>query len=176
MTLEQLKKILRAAHELTEEDDFYVIGSAAILQVFNSPGHDYLSRSNEADLIAFSGDPDIADLLSVMIGELSPFHARHNVYADGLTFDTPEFAPKGWQDQAVVVHYKEIGVTARFMELHDLTLSKLGAGRPKDMEFCEVLIATGYLNQNTLRERLLKVDCSEAKRRQIESSIGRYFP
>jgi hypothetical protein len=87
LTLEQLKKILRAAREITEQDDFYVIGSAAILQVFNSPGHDYLSRSNEADLIA-----------------------------------------------------------------------------------------TGYLNQNTLRERLLKVDCSEAKRRQIESSIGRYFP
>jgi hypothetical protein len=175
LTLEQLKKILLAARELTEVDDFYVIGSAAILQVINSPGHVYLSRSNEADLIAFSGDPDIADLISVMIGELSPFHARHDIYADGLTFDTPKFAPKGWQDQAVVVHYKEIGVTARFMELHDLALSKLGAGRPKDMEFCEALIATEYLDQNTLRERLLKVECSEAKRRQIESSVSRYF-
>lgn len=111
-----------------------------------------------------------------MIGELSPFHARHNVYADGLTFDTPEFAPKGWQHQAVIVHYKEIGVTARFMELHDLTLSKLGAGRPKDMEFCEALISTGYLNQETLRDRLIEVECTEAKRRQIEGSIARYFP
>lgn len=176
MTLEQLKTILLAARKHTEETDFYVIGSAAILQVFNSPGHDYLARSNEADLIAYSGDPDLADLISVMIGELSPFHTRHDFYADGVTFDTPVFAPKGWQDQAVVVHYQEIGVTARFMELHDLTLSKLGAGRPKDMEFCEALIATGYLSQETLRERLLKVDCTEAKRRQIESSIDRYFP
>jgi hypothetical protein len=176
LTLEQLKKILRAARELTDEADFYVIGSAAILQVFNAPEHMSLSRSNEADLIAFSGDPDIADMLSVMIGELSPFHARHDVYADGVTFDTPQFAPKGWQDQAVVVHFKDIGVTARFMELHDLTLSKLGAGRPKDMEFCEALSATGYLNQGILRERLLKVDCTEVKRRQIESSINRYFP
>lgn len=176
MTLEQLKQVLQAACELTEERDFYVIGSAAILQVFNSPEHVYLSRSNEADLIAFSGDPDIADLLSVMIGELSPFHEHHHVYADGVTFDTPEFAPKDWQDQAVVVHFKEIGVTARFMELHDLTLSKLGAGRPKDMEFCEALIATGYVNQDMLRERLIQVKCTEAKRRQIESSIGRYFP
>jgi hypothetical protein len=87
LTLEQLKKILRAAREITEQDDFYVIGSAAILQVFNSPGHDYLSRSNEADLIA-----------------------------------------------------------------------------------------TGYLNEDVLRERLIEVECTEAKRRQIESSIGRYFP
>lgn len=176
MTLEQLKTILAAARKLTEENDYYVIGSAAILQVFNSPAHLYLSRSNEADLIAFSGDPDIADLLSVMIGELSPFHARHDVYADGVTFDTPKFAPRGWQDNAVVVHFKEIGVTARFMELHDLTLSKFGAGRPKDIEFCAALVATGYLNQETLMERLMKVDCTEAKRRQIESSIDRYFP
>lgn len=176
MTLEQLKQVLQAASELTKESDFYVIGSAAILQVFNSPGHVYLSRSNEADLISFSGDPHIADLLSVMIGELSPFHACHDVYADGVTFDTPVFAPKGWQDQAIVVQFKEIGVTARFMELHDLALSKLGAGRPKDMEFCEALIATGYLNQGMLRERLIDVECTEAKRRQIESSIARYFP
>jgi len=87
LTLEQLKKILRAAREITEQDDFYVIGSAAILQVFNSPGHDYLSRSNEADLIA-----------------------------------------------------------------------------------------TGYLNEDVLRERLIEVECTEAKRRHIDSSIGRYIP
>lgn len=95
MTLVQLKEILRAAQEVTKEHEFYVIGSAAILQVFNSPGHNYLSRSNEADLIALSGDPKVADKLSVVIGELSPFHEHHGVYADGVTFKTPTFAPKG---------------------------------------------------------------------------------
>ena len=44
------------------------------------------------------------------------------------------------------------------------------------MEFCEALIATGYLNEDVIRERLIEVECTEAKRRQIESSIGRYFP
>lgn len=62
------------------------------------------------------------------------------------------------------------------MELHDLTLSKLGAGRPKDMEFCEALIHTGYLNREILGERLLMVDCTEVKQGQILNGIDRYFP
>ena len=175
MTLDQLKEILQAAHKLTGESEFYVIGSAAILHVFHSPEHEYLSRSNEADLIARSGDPEVADQLSVMIGELSPFHAIHDVYADGVTFDAPVFAPKGWQDRAVRIHYKEIGVRARFMELHDLTLYKLGAGRPKDLQFCGALVATGYLDANVLAERLLMVECTADQRHQIDARIHSIF-
>lgn len=175
MTLDQLKEILQTACKLTGECEFYVIGSAAILHVFHSPEHVYLSRSNEADLIALSGDPEIADKLSVMIGELSPFHATHDVYADGVTFDAPVFAPQGWQDRAVRVHYKDIGVTARFMELHDLTLSKLGAGRPKDLEFCRALGATGYLNSGVLAERLPLVDCTVGQRGLIDARIRSIF-
>lgn len=172
MTLDQLKEVLKAACEISGESDFYVIGSAAILNVFHAPEHAYLSRSNEADLITLSGDPEVADRLSVMIGELSPFHANHGVYADGVTFDAPVYAPKGWQDRTVVVRFEGIGVTARFMELHDLALSKLGAGRPKDLEFYAALVATGYLDPVMLAERLHLVDCSEGQRRLIAGTMG----
>jgi len=175
LTLEQLKKVLRAAREITKQDEFYVIGSAAILGFISSPENHVLSRSIEADLIAISGDPDLADLLSVMIGELSPFHEKHDVYADGVTFETPKFAPQGWQERAISVHYKEIGVTARFMELHDLLLSKLGAGRPKDLEFCQALVATGYVQQRQLTDLAEKIDCAEGQRLQIRERTARFF-
>lgn len=171
MTLGQLKEILQAARKLSGESEFYVIGSAAILHVFHSPQHPYLARSNEADLIALSGDADLADQLSVVIGELSQFHANHDVYADGVTFDTPVFAPKGWRDRAVRVLYEDIGVAARFMELHDLTLSKLGAGRPKDLEFCRALAETGYVDAAVLAERFAMVDCAAPDRELIEDRI-----
>jgi len=171
VTLSQLKIILQAAREVASESEFYVIGSAAVLNVFNSPQHPFLMRSNEADLISMSGDADIADKLSVMMGELSPFHANHDVYADGVTFDAPVFAPEGWRDRAVRVYFEDIGVAARFMELHDLALSKLGAGRPKDLEFCRALAGTGYLDIEVLAERLALVKCTTAERELFEQRI-----
>ena len=176
MTLEQLKDILRAASELTKQSEFYVIGSSAILNVIEAPKHTYLARSNEADLLALSGDPDVADQISFIIGELSPFHDNHDVYAEGATFDTPVFAPEGWRGRAVAVHYDDISVTAHFMELHDLVLSKIGAGRPKDMEFCAALIETGYVSHNVLIERLSMVNCTDDQRRVMESRVERFFP
>lgn len=166
---------MRTACDITGESGFYIIGSSAILHIFNDAELSYLNRSVEADLIAWSGDPAIADTLSVIMGELSPFHAKHNVYADGLTFETPTFAPPGWQQRAVKVLYKDIGVTARFMELHDLVLSKLGAGRPKDLEFCEALAKTGYLSKAELENRLPMVKCSSSQRLLLGQRILQIF-
>ena len=175
MNLDQLKNILRTASELTNETEFYIIGSSAILVVFESPTDLYLSRSTEADILALSGDPEIADQISVLIGELSPFHENHDVYADGCTFETPVFAPEGWQDRAIAVPYHDIGVTARFMELHDLFLSKIGAGRSKDTEFCTALVKTGYLSHDELIERVPMINCTSDQRQVIENRIKRHF-
>lgn len=122
-----------------------------------------------------SGDDEMADILSSSIGELSGFHANHHVYAEGVTFDTPTFAPRAWQERAIKVHYDDIDVTAHFMELHDLALSKLGAGRPKDMEFCEALAKTGYLDKQLLQERLEIVSCSSSQRALFSERIQQIF-
>lgn len=175
MNLEQLKEILSRASELTNETEFYVIGSSAILVVFESPTDYFLSRSNEADILALSGDSDIADKISILIGELSPFHDNHDVYADGCTFDTPVFAPDGWRDRTISDHYVDIGVTAHFMELHDLFLSKIGAGRPKDIEFCSALVKTRYINRDLLSVRLPMIPCTDSERRIIDGRIQRCF-
>jgi len=175
VNLEQLKEIIGRASELTNETEFYIIGSSAILVVFESPKDYFLSRSNEADVVVLSGDPDVADKISVLIGELSPFHDNHDVYADGCTFDTPVFAPEGWRDRAIPVHYDDIGVTAHFMELHDLFLSKIGAGRPKDTEFCSALVKTRYVNRDVLNVRLPMIHCTEHERRIIDERVQRCF-
>ena len=175
MNLKQLKEILASASALTNETEFYIIGSAAILVVFESPTNFFLSRSNEADLLTLSGDPTLADKISVMIGELSPFHDIHDVYADGCTFETPVFAPTGWRDRAIPVRYEDIDVTAHFMELHDLFLSKIGAGRPKDLEFCSALVKTRYINRDELVERIPMIPCTESERASVTARIQACF-
>ncbi len=90
MNLEQLKEILTSASALTDETEFYIIGSSAILAVIESPSDFVLARSNEVDLLTLSGDAALADKISVLIGELSPFHDNHDVYADGFYPDTTD--------------------------------------------------------------------------------------
>jgi hypothetical protein len=171
LNLKQLKEILASASALTNETEFYIIGSSAILAVFESPKDFVLARSNEADLLTLSGDPALADRISVLIGELSPFHDNHDVYADGCTFDTPVFAPTGWRDRAIPVRYDDIGVTAHFMELHDLFLSKIGAGRPKDLEFCSALVKTRYINRDELIERMPMIPCTDVERVSLTARV-----
>lgn len=175
MTLDQLKVILSRASEIASQTEFYVIGSSAILAVFESPTDPFLTRSNEADLLALSGDPDIADKIGILMGELSPFHDTHDVYADGCTFETPTFAPEGWNGRTIAVHYPDIGVTAHFMELHDLFLSKIGAGRPKDNEFCSALVKTQYIDREVLDERVSRISCTEDQRQAIRMRVDRLF-
>ena len=175
MNLAQLKEILSHAAKLTNETDFYIIGSSAILVVFESPTDHFLSRSNEADIVALSGDSLVADDISIALGELSPFHENHDVYADGCTFETATFAPHGWRDRAITVVYTDIGVTAHFMELHDLFLSKIGAGRVKDIEFCVALAKTGYVSLDSLIDRLPLIDCTEDERALFGARVQRCF-
>ncbi len=175
MTLNQLKTILSRASEITSQTEFYVIGSSAVLAVFESSTDPFLTRSNEADLLSLTGDPDTADQIGILMGELSRFHDTHDVYADGCTFETPTFAPDGWNDRTIPVHYADIGVTAHFMELHDLFLSKIGAGRPKDNEFCSALVKTQYIDRDVLEERLPMIACTGNQRQNIGMRIDRLF-
>ena len=62
------------------------------------------------------------------------------------------------------------------MELHDLVLSKICVGRPKDIEFCQALNETGYVNHHVLMKRLPMVNCTGDHRHLIEGRIKRYFP
>jgi len=44
-------------------------------------------------------------------------------------------------------------VTACCLEAHDLCVAKLAAGRPKDVVFCEALIAEGLVERELLLDR-----------------------
>ena len=111
----------------------------------------------------------------MLIGERSSFHEYHDVYADGCTFETPVFAPAGWRERAIPRHYDDIGVTAHFMGLHDLFLSKIGAGRPKDIEFCSSLVRTNYVTQEELATRIPMIPCMGIDQASIAARTSACF-
>jgi hypothetical protein len=153
---QQLAHVLRSACKVAHDPDVLVLGSQSILGSFDE--HDLpweATASQEAD-IAFLGDStrNKADEVDGAIGEMSTFHEENGVYAEGVHVDVATL-PDGWKDRLVTWDLESSKpAQPRFLEPHDLAVSKLAAGRPKDHEFVLALIRSGLLNPNVIRERV----------------------
>jgi hypothetical protein len=174
MTHDELKFLIAEAARITGEKYIYVVGSNALLGTVTDPQNTVFTRSRELDIIPGSNDPKKADQIDFVLGELSEFDNRHHFYAQGLTLETPKYAPDGWQARTVRLPVSR-DVAGLCMEVHDLALSKYGAGREKDIEFTHALAKAGYVNKQTLMERLPLVPAEEKLRRLIAGRIERDF-
>lgn len=167
MKRHELEHLIRAAGAITGADEIIVIGSQAILAARpDSP--ELLLRSCEADMFTLR-DPKDADLIDGSIGEGSPFHETFGYYAQGVWLDTATL-PAGWQERLVVICNENTrSVTARCLEPHDLAVSKLVAGRKKDIEFLIVMLRHGMIDATVLLKRVTELDIpAEDKARVVE--------
>lgn len=151
MTREQLEHVLRASAAITGSDHIVVIGSQAILGTFPDAPPELL-KSFEVDVFTFRA-PEDADLIEGSIGEASPFQVTFGYFAHGVGQETATL-PDGWRDRLVEIRTPNTGTaTGLCLEVHDLAVSKLAAGRKKDIEY-----VTGLL-----RHRLARPDVIEAR-------------
>lgn len=152
MTRAALEHLLRAAAALTNERDFVIIGSQAILGQFPTAPDDLLV-SIEADLYPRKAVGK-SDLIDGAIGELSTFHETFGYYAHGVD-DTTAILPPGWEDRLIPLHNENTGgATGWCLEVHDLASSKLVAGRERDVRFIQVLIRERMIDVDLLKERV----------------------
>lgn len=159
MTRSEFEHAIRAAGAVLDTDELLVIGSQALHGSLDDPLPPEAARSVEVD-IAVPGDEDgtRADLLDGSIGEASMFHATFGYYAQGVVERTAVL-PEGWRDRLVRFESPGTeGVTALCLEPHDLWISKMVAGRPKDLEFGKALIERGLVDPQELQARLEGVE------------------
>lgn len=156
MNRQQLAHLLRSACRIAKDADVLVIGSQSILGSFDEDDlPPEATASQEAD-IAFLDDPGRAkaDAVEGAIGEMSSFHEEYGIYAEGLHIDVATL-PEGWQDRLVSWELQSSEpAQPHFLEPHDLAISKLAAGRPKDLDFVLALIRSRLLNAVELRKRV----------------------
>ncbi len=176
MKREQLAHILRSACRILGDDDALVIGSQAILGSFDEdalPAE--ATMSVEADL-AFRDDPGArkADEVDGAIGELSQFHETFGYYAQGVDASTAVL-PAGWEDRVVPFDPTNPEGPA-CLEPHDLVVSKLVAGREKDLEFARALLASGHVEAGLLHERAGAIARPPAVRDRVQALIRRLAP
>jgi len=143
MRIEQFFHIARAACAVANVDAVTVFGSNAILPWLNEKGIrdmrqfldlPYISR--ELDLCVGDGTDDTLNtLVDGAIGELSQFDETFGVYAHPNPLTGLFHAPSSWTSRMRRTQEPVSRITIIVPHYADLTVSKLVAGRAKDMEF-----------------------------------------
>jgi hypothetical protein len=150
VTRDEFEHVVRAAAAIVE-DEIVVIGSQAVHGQFRSPPETLLV-SRELDVYPRSA-PQRAEEIDAAIGDGSLFDSTYGYYAHGVGPDTPT-APAGWHERLVRVELPPRGTQptaiAWCMEIHDLLLAKLAAGRPHDLEFTQEAIRAELVDQEQL--------------------------
>jgi hypothetical protein len=113
-------------------------------------------RSMEADVYPLHR-PEQADHIDGALGDGSQFEATFGYYAHGVEPETAK-APAGWQERLVRVDVKPRLLSKRnpvawCLEIHDLVLSKLAAGRERDWEFARAALTAGLVDSDDLLRR-----------------------
>jgi hypothetical protein len=167
MTREQLEHAIRAACEVSEDNEIWIFGSQAILGEFPNASKD-LRASIEVD-VQPKNRPDNVDVIDGALGELSLFHQTHGFYVHGLPIEEAITLPQGWQIRTKPI-YDEIatrGKTGWCSEVHDIAASKLVAFREKDRDFVRVLLIEKMIVAETLTERIQMLPIDEQLREHL---------
>ena len=177
MNRKQLEHLVRASGSISGCRDVVIIGSQALLGAFPDAPPEILT-SMEADLYP-ADDPGKAELIDGCIGELSPFHETFGYYANGVGPETATL-PSGWKGRLVQVENENTGGTTGWcLAPVDLAISKLLAGRPKDIEFVRQIIRIGIVTENTIRGVLSELtpdNATHASHRLRSASVSAGVP
>ena len=165
MNRSQLEHIIRAAAGNTDTNDIVVIGSQAILASHPDAPSELLV-SVEADVFPRDRPAD-SILIDGAIGERSIFHETFGYYAHGVD-ETTATLPGGWRDRLVPIHNENTrGATGWCLEVHDLAVSKLIAGREKDLSFLAALFRHRLAQPDLVRKRLEQTELPSSEVRSL---------
>jgi hypothetical protein len=145
----ELEHVIRASGSIVGHNTLIVLGSQAILGSVPDPPEE-LVVSMEADVYAPDA-PELSDLISGSIGEMSPFHTTFGYYGDGVGPETAVL-PAGWEARLVpIANANTNGVTGLCLSPVDIAVSKLAAGRPKDMRYVRALLRHAILRADDVQ-------------------------
>jgi len=150
MQREQFHDLLNRAALITSRTELIIFGSQAVHAVTNTPPVEVLV-SVECDFW-IADDPELAARLSSELGKSSPYAVHTGIYADLLPPQLP-LLPKDWESR--LVPFVSDKVTARCLEIHDLAVTKLAAGRLKDYEFIAAALIQKLASADEIRRRIL---------------------
>jgi hypothetical protein len=166
MKRSDFEHIIRASSAILNEEEFIVIGSQSILALENINIPEILLKSRELDIYP-KNNHDKADIIEGAIGELSFFDKNFGYYAQSVSKETA-ILTENWIFRLNKVQNKNTNMAIAYcLDPHDLAISKIFAGRPKDYFFVEKLIEHNLVST----EKILTILNTEKINKDIDLSI-----
>lgn len=167
----ELEHIIRPVAAITNQRDIIVIRSRALLAQFpDAPAASLASM--EADV--FPKDrPILAIQIDGTIGERSLSHETFGYHARGVDEITAMLPDRRQQRLVPICNDNTGGATGRCLKAHYLALSKLAAGRDKDIEFVRILIAQRMVDPDRLEQLLPALNVPPGQRELAQQRLGR---
>lgn len=173
MRRSELEHIIRASSAIAGDNEIIAVGSQAVLGQFpNAPAE--LLRSMELDVFP-KNLPERSIVIDGAIGEQSVFHHTFGYYAHGVSPETAAL-PGGWQGRLIEVRNENTrGAIGWCIEVHDLAISKLVAGREKDRDFVITLLKHRMVEKTTLLVRLSTLISEKGREHEWSSRLERWI-
>ena len=167
MNHKKMIHILRAVATITNEKNFVLVGSAAVLLTSRNIPLQMLN-TNEIDVYSpDSASEDDFSFLVESIGKGSQFDKTFHYYADGVSSKTAKM-PADWEMRAKVVENLGIpDVTVLVPDINDIAIAKMIAWREKDRDWLEAGVGSKILDPRKMRERIALLPPSETPATEI---------
>jgi hypothetical protein len=152
-----------------------IVGSQAIFAVTDFPP-EIVRRSVECDYLLQKDLANLRPLLTEKLGIFSDYQQQTGFFADILGLATVVL-PEDWEKRLVKLKNNKSETIAFCVEIHDVAVSKLMAGREKDFEFLQVSFQSEYLKVETFVDRaelILKSPSSEALLPRVKNLIEKF--
>jgi hypothetical protein len=149
----QLFHVLRSAAAITKASELTVFGTAAAIPWLKGREPE-LWISMEVDIDA--GTDELNTEIDGVLGELSPFHETHGIYAQGVSIEA-FIAPPKWRGRSKVITEPETGARVRVPRPVDLVVAKLVRGDAKDWEFAEYAVRNFAIDPDAVARGLGEV-------------------
>jgi hypothetical protein len=138
MNAEQFFHVLRSAAALAGVREITVFGTSAVIPWLPGEAPE-LWPSMELDLDL--GSDELNTLVDGAIGELSPFHETHGVYAHAVSVEVFTAPPK-WKGRSKLITEPETRARVRVPRPLDVAVAKLVRGDEKDWDFAAYAVRT----------------------------------
>jgi len=149
MRKSQFEAALRAAAAVSGEQQFIVVGSQSVhAHTDDAPVEVLISK--ECDLWAKGKEEKLA-VVEAALGQRSEYFTAHGVYVDAVEPGLV-LLPAGWEGRLKPLRIG--GVTAWCLDVNDLVVSKLNAGRLKDYEFVNAVLRSRLADFDIIVKRI----------------------
>lgn len=126
---------------MSGDDPPIIVGSQSF-HAFTDHMPEIARKSVECDFMLSSSNFYKRPQIDLTLGIQSPYRLENGFFADALGLASVTL-PDGWRDRLVPYRDDSGKVIALCADRHDIAVSKLIAGREKDLEFLSSALASG---------------------------------